>query len=91
MSGRCETGLSVTYPDTSACEFISTVLPKLEGASRSISLYGIQTNATVPLICAWVFGALSLALGVYSFLLYRRLRRSKVALNPEPVQGGTMA
>ena len=93
VSGRCETNLNIGYPDTSACEFISTILPKLEGASKNLGLYsGIKnSNATVPIVCAWTFGVLSLALGVYSFLLYRRLRRTKVALNPDPVAGGTMA
>ena len=93
VAGRCEANLNIAYPDTSACEFITTILPKLEGASKSLGLYsGLKnSNATVPIVCAWMFGVLSLALGIYSFLLYRRLRRTKVALNPDPVPGGTMA
>ncbi len=93
VSGRCETDTNIPYPDSSACEFISTILPKLEGASKSLGLYsGLKnSNATAATVCAWVFGVLSLALGLYSFLLYRRLRRTKIALNPDPVAGGTMA
>jgi hypothetical protein len=81
MSGRCESNLQITYPDTTACDFISKILPKLEGVSKSLGVYIGPNTAAVAL--AWVFGVLAFALGIYSFLLYRRLRRSKVALNQQ--------
>jgi hypothetical protein len=87
MSGRCEKNLNIAYPDTTACDFISTILPKLEGVSKSLGVYTGPNTAAVA--CAWVFGVLAFALGIYSFLLYRRLRRSKVALNLQA--GGAMA
>lgn len=83
-AGRCETNLNVAYPDTSACDFINTILPKLEGTSRSL-FNGSGSGGGAAVGFAWMFGILSMTLGVYSFLLYRRLRRSNVALNP----GGT--
>ncbi len=91
VAGRCETKLNIAYPDTSSCDFISNVLPKLEGASKNLSLYsGMNGPNTAAVVCAWLFGILSLALGIYSFLLYRRLRRTKVSLNTE-FADGTMA
>jgi hypothetical protein len=97
VSGRCEENLagSISYPDTTSCDFISNILPKLESASKNVGLYSLKSaTSSVPLVCAWVFGVLACTLALYSFLLYRRLKRTKVALNPPTLDGrgdGTMA
>lgn len=91
QAGRCEKNLQgVQYTDTSACEFIESILPRLEGASRSI-YRGNGANGGAAVGFAWAFGIIALVLGIYSFLLYRRLRRSKVALNPGAAGNGSMA
>jgi hypothetical protein len=83
--GRCETNLQNgnAYPDTSGCNYIQHVLPMAEQASRT----AVRTRGEVIQIATYVatglFAVLSVLLGVYSFLLYRRLKRrnTKVALS----------
>eukprot|EP00542_Grammatophora_oceanica_P020919 CAMPEP_0194027736 /NCGR_PEP_ID=MMETSP0009_2-20130614/1818_1 /TAXON_ID=210454 /ORGANISM="Grammatophora oceanica, Strain CCMP 410" /LENGTH=394 /DNA_ID=CAMNT_0038666893 /DNA_START=53 /DNA_END=1237 /DNA_ORIENTATION=- len=80
LAGRCESNLNIAYPDETGCNYINNILPKMEGATKSLSS-GSGGKAAV--VCAWVFGILTAILGVYAFLLYRRLKRSKVALNED--------
>ena len=84
--GRCETNLQngAYYQDTSGCNYINNVLPKAEKAS--LTAMNTRTQADVVQTATYAttgfFALLSLALGVYAFLLYRRLKRSsKVALS----------
>jgi len=76
--------MSIYYPDETACQFIKEILPKMEMATRSVM--GLGSNG-VSVALAWTFGILASILGFYSFLLYRRLRRSKVSLNAEATEG----
>lgn len=91
---KCETNLQngPEYPDTSACDYIQTTLPRQDKASKSAAKAATKSaNASrstsksgMPKVTgalAWVFGLTTVLLSVYAFLLYRRLKRSKVALN----------
>ena len=90
QSIKCETNLQngPEYPDTSACDYIKTILPRQDKASKSAAKSANFRSSTsqsgMPKVAdalAWVFGLTTIALSVYAFLLYRRLKRSKVTLN----------
>ena len=86
MAAKCEKGLSninYFYPDTTGCDYINTVLPRLEKATRNISsLSGVSTSTggTAATAFAVVFAVTTLILGAYAFFLYRKIHRAKVNL-----------
>merc|ERR1711933_130943 len=81
QSAKCEGSLeNVMYKDTSGCDFINNLLPRLEGATRSISRAG-QSSVAKPF--AITFGILTVLCGSYSVCLYRKLSRGRVSLNSE--------
>jgi hypothetical protein len=81
-SGKCETNVAstATYADESACNYINTILPRLEANSKSITNGSSTGDATAAKVFAWLFACTTLALGAYAFLLFRKLRRSKTNL-----------
>jgi len=94
MSGRCESNVVASsnyqYIDTSGCEYINNILPKLEQNSKSVKSANSSGGGKASVVLAWLFGVTTLALGVYAFLLFRKLRRSKVNLS-EQGTGGDMS
>jgi hypothetical protein len=94
MSGKCETNVVASsnyqYLDTTGCDYINKVLPKLEQNSKSVSSSSAGSGGTASVVLAWLFAFTTLALGVYAFLLFRKLRRSKVNLS-EQGNGGDMS
>lgn len=96
---KCETNLqnNAYYQDTSGCNFLYSVLPKLEKASAG----AFSNRAGMPDVSsalAWIFAISTILLTVYSILLYRRLKRSKEAnvestyhAADDPMKTGQMA
>jgi hypothetical protein len=69
---KCESNLKgVTYKDTSGCEMIHTVLPRLNSAVKNLRA------PSAAKICAWTFGVGFFALSGYLFLLHRKVVRQK--------------
>jgi hypothetical protein len=88
MSAKCESGLSsyvgqYFYTDTTGCDYINNILPRLEKASRKVSSSssvggaGASKAATA---FAVIFAITSVILGAYAFFLYRKIHRAKVNL-----------
>jgi hypothetical protein len=85
-AAKCETGLSgyKSYPDTSGCQYINKILPKLEKASKSVITYtkkhsGSGGSASV----GWAvfFAITAVASSGLAFYLYRKIHRAKVNLS----------
>ena len=90
QSGKCESNINSQYADTSGCEYINNILPRLEQNTKSIKSGSGSGKAAV--VFAWLFAATTVALGAYAFLLFRKLRRSKVNLSDQVQEtGGTAA
>jgi hypothetical protein len=77
-------GLQYFYPDTSACEYINNILPRLDKASRGITSMasgaGASGGGAAATAFAVIFAVTSLILGAYAFFLYRKIHRAKVNL-----------
>ncbi|KAL3924782.1 MAG: hypothetical protein SGILL_000828 [Bacillariaceae sp.] len=72
---KCESNLKgVSYRDTSGCEMINTILPRLNSAFKSLR------RPSAAKISAWVFGVGFFALAGYLFLLHRKVMRQKKEL-----------
>jgi hypothetical protein len=72
-AAKCEKNVKgVTYPDTSGCEMINTILPKISSAFKSAT-----GGPSVAKICAWTFGIGFVALAGYVVLLHRKVMRQK--------------
>jgi hypothetical protein len=77
QAGKCETNLKgVTYKDTSSCEMIHNILPKLNSAFKSVT-----GGPQVAKVFAWVFGIGFFALAGYVFLLHKKVMRQKAELD----------
>lgn len=84
-AAKCETNLNVNsayfYPDTSGCNYINNVLPKLARASNSVSSGSRHSSAGGASVAfAVIFFLTSCVLAAYSFFLYRKIHRAKVNL-----------
>jgi hypothetical protein len=90
-AGKCEANIEFSnnwqYKNTQACEYINSILPKLEQNSKAATGGGGSGGGTASVVLAWLFGFTTLALGVYAFLLFRKLRRSKVNLSDQAGTG----
>ena len=88
MAAKCESGLSsyvgqYYYTDTSGCEYINNILPRLEKATRkisSVSAGGGGGSSSASTAFAVIFALTSVILGAYAFFLYRKIHRAKVNL-----------
>jgi len=89
MAAKCESDLSsylgqYYYTDTTGCEYINSILPNLEKATRKISSGSSAapnvSGSGVATAFAVIFGLTSLLLGAYAFFLYRKIHRAKVNL-----------
>ena len=84
MSAKCETNLDAGnywYADTSGCDYINNILPKLEKATRKISTGTSSSSGGASTAFAVVFFLTSCVLGAYAFFLYRKIHRAKVNLS----------
>ena len=80
-SARCEKNMDIQYPDSTGCEFINKILPKLESASSSFSRVSGGAGGSAAKALAWVFGITTVILGGYSYFLYRKIKRGSVSLS----------
>jgi len=89
-AGKCEEKIETSnqyqYKNTQACDYINNILPRLEQNSKSVSS-SAGSGGTASVVFAWLFAFTTLALGVYAFLLFRKLRRSKVNLSEQSGAG----
>jgi hypothetical protein len=87
---KCESSLSshvsqYYYTDTTGCEFIDNILPRLEKASRKVSSgssgAAVGGGSAAATAFAVIFAITSVILGAYAFFLYRKIHRAKVNLS----------
>jgi hypothetical protein len=85
-AAKCESAMSGSQsPDTSGCEFIDNILPRLESASLAITTGRRSGTGNA---FAWLFALTTLLFGAYSYFLYRKIKRGSVTLSS---QDGSMA
>jgi hypothetical protein len=86
-AAKCETNMDTYYKDTSACDYIQNILPRLEAASRSIGGGGSKSSASgggkAATALAWVFAATTIMFGAYAYFLYRKIKRGSVNLSSQ--------
>ena len=56
MAARCEERMEIQYKNTSGCDYINNILPRLKSASRSIST---------------IFAFTTVVFAAYAYVLYR--------------------
>jgi hypothetical protein len=74
---RCESRmLNLYYPDTSGCDYINSILPRLTNAAKS----GVGSSSRAAVGFAWLFGISTMVFGSYAYFLYRKIKRGSVSL-----------
>jgi len=74
-SVKCEKNVAgASYKDTSGCEMIHKILPKLNSAMKNIR------SPPIAKVAAWTFGVGFFALAGYLFLLHKKVARQKQEL-----------
>lgn len=95
VAAKCETNIKSSNmyftPDTSGCDYIKNILPRLSKASSKsgISTSSSASSGSAATAFAVIFFLTSCILGAYSFFLYRKIHRAKVNLAQS--EGMTMA
>jgi hypothetical protein len=78
---KCESKMDVSYADTTGCDYIHNVLPKIENAAKKISSSSRSGSSSGPAKAfAWVFGFTTVLFGAYAYFLYRKIKRGSVSL-----------
>jgi len=89
QSGKCETNLGITSPNTAGCQYIHNVIPKLDAlyhkVTKSSSASSIA-NTSTSTILAWTFGMATIGLGAVAFFLRSKAKRANINLSD---QGGS--
>ena len=82
QSAKCESSLDISWPETSGCEYIENILPRLEKATRKVKS-GSSSSSTggAAVGFAWVFAITTIIFASYAFFLYRKLDRNRVDLS----------
>jgi hypothetical protein len=78
--------MSVSYPDTSGCEYINSILPALSTASSQI-MAGNTSGGSAG-VFAGLFACTTILFGAYAYFLYRKIKRGGVQ---QMSTGGNMA
>jgi len=81
MAARCEEKMEISYKDTSGCDYINNILPRLESASRSISTGESEGKAAKAF--AGVFAFTTVLFAAYAYFLYRKIKRGSVDLSAQ--------
>jgi len=81
-AAKCESNLlNVYYPETSGCEYIQNILPRIEKAIRGKTAKSSSAGGGGAATgFAWLFGVTTLVFASYAFFLYRKLDRNRVDL-----------
>jgi hypothetical protein len=79
-AARCEKNMDIYYPDTSGCDYINNILPRLSNASRAAMGSG---SANAAKTFAWLFGISTIVFGAYAYFLYRKIKRGSVNLSSQ--------
>ena len=88
---KCETNMNINYKDTTGCEYINTILPRLTQASRSSGVYGGKVSSGssgAAGVFAWVFAMTTILFGAYAYFLYRKIKRGSAQMTSG---GGNLA
>ena len=80
-AARCEEKMDISSPDTSGCDYINNILPRLESASRSISTGGGSGKAAKAF--AGIFAFTTVLFAAYAYFLYRKIKRGSVDLSAQ--------
>ena len=83
MAARCEEKMEIQYKDTSGCDYINNILPRLESASRSISTGSGSSDGTAAKAFAGIFAATTVLFAAYAYFLYRKIKRGSVDLSSQ--------
>jgi len=78
LAAKCEEKLDVNNKDTSGCDYINNILPRLETASRSISTGSSEGKAAKAF--AGIFAFTTVLFAAYAYFLYRKIKRGSVDL-----------
>ena len=81
MAARCEEKMEIQYKDTSGCDYINNILPRLESASRSISTSSGSGKAAKAF--AGIFAFTTVLFAAYAYFLYRKIKRGSVDLSAQ--------
>ena len=77
QAAKCEKNVKgISYQDTTGCELIHEILPRMNHAFQHIS--GTSNPASSAKVWAWIFGILCVFMGIYIYLLHKRVIREKV-------------
>jgi hypothetical protein len=83
-AARCEEKMSIQWKDTSGCDYINNILPRLESASRSIGVTGAATTSGVAAKAfAGIFAFTTVLFAAYAYFLYRKIKRGSVNLSDQ--------
>lgn len=86
-SAKCESKMSIANPDTSACDFLSSVLPTLDTASRAVNTGASTSNKSKSgkgaKAFATIFAFTTVVFSAYSYFLYRKIKRGSVDLSSQ--------
>jgi hypothetical protein len=81
---KCESAMSISYKDTTGCDYINNILPRLTSASKSAGVHGSLSasgNGAAKAF-AWIFAATTVLFGAYAYFLYRKIKRGGAAAMP---------
>jgi len=79
QAAKCEQSMDVNWPDSTGCDYINNILPRLESATRNIKNRSSGGGAAIAF--AWIFAISTVLFGSYAFFLYRKLDRNRVDLS----------
>ena len=81
MAARCEEKMEITSKDTSGCDYINNILPRLESASKGISTSSSSGKAAKAF--SGIFAFTTVLFAAYAYFLYRKIKRGSVDLSAQ--------
>jgi len=82
-AARCEEKMDIQWKDTSGCDYINNILPRLESASRSMGVSGATGDGTAAKAFAGIFAFTTVLFAAYAYFLYRKIKRGSVNLSDQ--------
>ena len=85
-AAHCEENMAITYPDSSACDYIKNILPRLAAASTSMNSSkssSASKNGKAATAFAYIFAFTTVLFAAYAYFLYRKIKRGVVALSAQ--------